>query len=311
MTMQRRPFGRTGLTVSPLGFGAAPVGLLKIEQGRIATILNQLLDAGVNLIDTAANYAGSEEAIGKAISHRRKEFVLVSKCGQEFADLPGKAWSAEVITATINRSLKRLKTDRLDVMLLHSCDLETFQRGEALGALVKAREAGKIRFAGYSGDNEAVAAAAAHPEVAVVETSINITDQANIDGLLPLARKHNVGVIAKRPVANVAWKPLESQPGFYKDYAKSYHERFKAMGLKLEDLGLNPPASDCLEVALRFTLSMDGVHTAIIGTTNPENAKRNVEVAEMPPLSTETIRKIREAFAAAEKKSGEKWPGLI
>jgi aryl-alcohol dehydrogenase-like predicted oxidoreductase len=309
MTMQRRPFGRTGLTVSPLGFGAAPVGLLNIEQGRIARILNQLLDDGVNLIDTAANYAGSEEAIGKAISHRRDEFVLVSKCGQEFPDLSGKAWSAEVITATIDRSLKRLKTDRLDVMLLHSCDLEILQRGEALGALVKAREAGKIRFAGYSGDNEAVAAAAAHPEVAVIETSINITDQANIEGVLPLARKHKVGVIAKRPVANVAWKPLASQPGFYKDYAKSYHERFKAMGLKLEDLALDTDA-DWLEVALRFTLSQDGVHTAIIGTTNPDNAKRNVEVAAMPPLPPVAVRKIREAFVPAEKKSTEKWPGL-
>jgi aryl-alcohol dehydrogenase-like predicted oxidoreductase len=283
-TMQKRPFGRTGLLVSPVGLGAAPIGLLNTDQDRIGKLLNLLLDSGVNFIDTAANYAGSEEAIGKAVSHRRDEFVLISKCGQEFPDLPGRMWSRELITATIDRSLKRLKTDRIDAVLLHSCDMETLQKGEALEALVAARQAGKIRFAGYSGDNEVAATAAAHPEVAVVETSINITDQANIDVVLPVAAQHNVGVIAKRPIANAAWKLLSDQPGFYQNYAKPYHDRLKAMDLHLEDLSLEPVPSDWLEVALRFTLSIEGVHAAIVGTTSPDNAKRNIEIAAMPPL---------------------------
>ncbi len=302
----KRTLGRTGLDVSVLGFGAAPIGLLETEQQQITTILNELLDEGVNLIDTAASYAGSEEAIGKAVSHRRDEYVLVAKCGQEFDGLPGEEWSEEVILATVDRALKRLQTDCLDVMLLHSCSLEIFELGEALGALVKAREAGKIRFAGYSGDNEAVAVAAAHPDVAVVETSINITDQANIHGLLPVARQNNVGVIAKRPIANAAWKELSEQPGFYSDYAKTYHERFKAMGLTLEDLGVEGD-EDWASVALRYTLSQPGVHTAIIGTTNPANARRNLEAAHGGPLSDEALQKIGDAFARAEKESGEKW----
>lgn len=302
----KRTLGRTGLEVSTLGFGAAPIGLLETEQQRVAGILNTLLDEGVNLIDTAASYAGSEEAIGKAVGHRRDEYVLVSKCGQEFDDLPGEKWSEQVILATVDRALKRLQTDYLDVMLLHSCSLATFQRGEAIGALAKAREAGKIRFAGYSGDNEAVAVAAQHPEVAVVETSINITDQANISGLLPVARQNNVGVIAKRPIANAAWKALSDQPGFYSDYAKTYHERFKAMGLTLEDLGVGGD-EDWASVALRFTLSQPGVHTAIIGTTNPDNARRNIEAAGRGPLPDEALQKITEAYARAEKESGKNW----
>lgn len=302
----KRTLGRTGFEVSTLGFGAAPIGLLETEQQQIAVILNGLLDEGVNLIDTAASYAGSEEAIGKAVAHRRDEYVLVSKCGQEFDDLPGEKWSEQLILATVDRALKRLQTDYLDVMLLHSCSLETFQRGEAIGALAKAREAGKIRFAGYSGDNEAVNVAAAHPEVAVVETSINITDQANIHGLLPVARQNNVGVIAKRPIANAAWKSLSDQPGFYSDYAKTYHERFKAMGLTLEDLGVDGD-EDWASVALRFTLSQPGVHTAIIGTTNPDNARRNIEAAGRGPLSDEALRRIAEAFTKAEKESSEAW----
>src|SRR3954452_14270988 len=163
--MNKVNFGRTGLQVSALGFGAAPIGYLKTDQDRIATILNLLLDQGVNLIDTAASYKGSEEAIGASIGGRRDEYVLVSKCGSEVPQAKGKAWSAELVTNTVDVSLKRLRTDRLDVMLLHSCDLQTLQKGEALRALVKAREAGKIRFAGYSGDNETAAWAAAQADI--------------------------------------------------------------------------------------------------------------------------------------------------
>lgn len=305
--MKQVAFGKTGLSVSVLGFGAAPVGLLKTEQERVASLLNMLLDEGVNLIDTAAGYAGSEEAIGKAVAHRRDEYVLVSKCGQSFEDLPGAAWSPEVITATIDRALKRLQTDHLDVMLLHSCGMDVLQKGEALGALAKAREAGKIRFAGYSGDNENVADAATLPDVAVVETSVNFVDQANIEGFLPLALERGIGVIAKRPVANAAWKSLDEQPGFYRDYAKTYHERFQQMGLRLEDLGLGDEVTDWSQVALRFTLSQAGVSTAIIGTTNSDNARRNIETANQGALPTEALQKINAAYQEAQQKSGETW----
>lgn len=305
--MQKSTFGKTGLSVSELGFGAAPVGLLQVEQERISTLVHMLLYSGVNLIDTAAAYAGSEEALGKAVSHRRDEYILVSKCGQKFDDLPGDAWTPEVITATVERALRRLQTDHLDVMLLHSCPLDVLQKGDALGALVKARDDGKIRFAGYSGDNEAVAYAATLPDVAVVETSINFVDQTNIEGLLPVARENNVGVIAKRPIANAAWKSLDEQPGMYKDYAKTYHERFNAMGLKIEDLALGNDVTDWADVALRFTLSQPGVSTAIIGTTNTDNARRNIEAINKGPLTAEAVRILTDAYYHAESLGGESW----
>jgi aryl-alcohol dehydrogenase-like predicted oxidoreductase len=115
--MEKRRFGKTGHDISVLGFGGAPIGFLETEQQRVARILNILLDEGVNLIDTAAAYHGSEEAIGKAVSHRRSEYVLVSKCGE-----PGTpesdAWKPASLTQTVDRALSRLKTDHLDVMLL-------------------------------------------------------------------------------------------------------------------------------------------------------------------------------------------------
>jgi aryl-alcohol dehydrogenase-like predicted oxidoreductase len=307
--MQKRTFGRTGLSVSPLGFGGAPIGFLNTDRERSAQILNYLLDHGVNLIDTAASYQGSEELIGETIGHRRDEFVLVSKCGQKFPDLGGEEWSPQVIAQTVDRSLRRLRTDRLDVMLIHSCGLEVLQRGEVVSALAKARDAGKIGFAGYSGDNEAGAYAATFPDIAVIETSINITDQANIGRVLPAAKQHNIGVIAKRPIANAAWKAIDQQPGMYQNYAKSYTERLQQMNLTPDQLGFSgQPETTWPEIALRFTLSFPEVHTAIIGTTNPENARRNIEYADKGSLPAETVAKIRAAFQHADPVGA--WAGL-
>jgi len=307
--LQRLRFGRTELVVSRLGFGGAPIGVLKTDRERVSTMLNLMLDSGINLIDTAAIYKGSEAAIGETISHRRDEFVLVSKCGHALDDTPGEAWSPELITATVDRALKNLRTDRLDVMLLHSCDLETLQRGDGIEALVRAREAGKIRHVGYSGDNEAAAWAVQQPDIEVLQTSVNIADQANIDDVLPKAVTNDVGVMAKRPIANAAWKDLADQPGSYAEYAKSYTERLRAMAISPADLGFDgDPAEAWPELALRFTLSHPSVHVAIIGTTNPDNARSNIAAAARGALEQDAVDRIRDAFATA--RSGADWPGL-
>lgn len=299
--MTKRTFGKTGFKVTPLGFGSAPAAYLKPERERAVALLNTILDAGINLLDTAAAYPGSEAFLGESIMHRRSEFILVSKCGQAQDDLPGEAWSRQLILATVDRALQRLRTDAIDVMLLHSCDLETLKKGEALAALVEARKAGKIRFAGYSGDNETAAYAAEQPEVAVVETSINIADQRNIDVVLPVCARHNVGVLAKRPIANAAWKEIGQQRGMYQNYARTYTERLAKMDLSPAGVGLKGNGPQAWpELALRFTLSFPQVHCAIIGTTNPDNAKANIEMARRGPLAEPAIDKVRAAFRAAD-----------
>jgi len=309
--METRTLGRSGLDVSVLGFGGAPIGVLNTEQARVETLLNLALDQGLNVIDTAAGYSGSEAAIGRAIGQRRDQFVLISKCGQMFDDLDGAAWSAQLISQTVDRALRRLKTDHLDVMLLHTCDLQTLQQGPALEALIDARAAGKIRHVGYSGDNDAGIYAAQHPEVSVIETSVNICDQANIDSVLPLAVEHDVGIIAKRPIANAAWKTLSDQPGFYATYAATYTERLAQMGVDLSDLGFEGDPRDVWpEIALRFTLSQPGVHTAIIGTTNPAHLEANIQAAGKGPLPAGNVDRLRAAFRRAEAAAAENWSGL-
>ena len=309
--METRTFGKTGLEVSVLGFGGAPVGFLETDQRQVTDILNTLLDRGVNLIDTAAGYPDSEAAIGKAVGHRREEFVLVSKCGQAFEDIDGDAWSARAIGQTVDRALRRLRTDHLDAMLLHSCDLETLRNGEAVGALVKARDAGKIRFAGYSGDNEAAAFAAGLDDMAVIETSVNMCDQANIDSVLQVTRARDIGVIAKRPIANAAWKDASQRQGIYVDYAKTYAERLADMAIAPRDLGFAAAAAAAWpELALRFTLSQPGVASAIVGTTKVSHIQRNIDAVSKGALPEDLVTRIREAFRRAESAAGETWPGL-
>jgi aryl-alcohol dehydrogenase-like predicted oxidoreductase len=209
----------------------------------------------------------------------------------------------------VDRSLRRLGTDHLDVMLLHSCDLEVLRQGEALGALARAREAGKIRFAGYSGDNEAATFAVGLAGVDVIMCSASICDQVNLEGVLPAAAVAGTAVIAKRSVANAAWKPLEAQSGLYRDYAKAYAERFRAMDLKPRDLGF-PGAEAWMEIALRFTLAESRVHVLSIGTTSPANAEANLAMLEAGPLPAAAVAKIRQAFREARSRSGGPWPAL-
>jgi aryl-alcohol dehydrogenase-like predicted oxidoreductase len=294
--MKYTAFGHTGLKVSRLAFGAGPIGYLDSSQEQVGQVLNLLLDRGVNVIDTAAAYLGSEELIRKAVGHRRDDYILVSKCGRR-------------VTETVDRSLRRLGTDRLDVMLLHSCKLEVLRQGEALGALLRAKEAGKIRFAGYSGDNEAATFAVGLPGVDVLMCSASICDQVNLEGALPAAVRAGTAVIAKRSVANGAWKPAEDQMGVYRDYAKPYAERFREMALEPLELGFKSPG-DWMEIALRFTLAQPGVQVLSVGTTRAANAEANLRLLEAGPLPADAVARIRAAFSEARERSGGPWPGL-
>lgn len=307
----QQPFGRTGLVVGPVGFGAAPVGVLDRDVEETRRVLDTLLDHGVNLIDTSACYRGSEDLLGAALDGRRDRVVLVTKCGHAFDGARAAEWTPEIVHESVLRSLRRLRTDVLDVVLLHSCPTDLLQEGSLIDALVAERDAGRIRFAGYSGDNDAAAFAADHPQIAVVETSVNLVDQANLDGVVPKATGRGIGVIAKRPLANAAWKRLEEQPGMYGTYARPYAERLAATGLDPAALGFDGrPEEVWPEIALRFVLSWPGVHTAIVGTTNPANARSNLAAAEKGPLPAEVLDRIRDAFRRGAADSDDGWPGL-
>jgi hypothetical protein len=303
--MNKNAFGKTGLEVTPIGFGGAEVGNSVSDTDKARELVHAVLDAGINLIDTAACYGDSESKIGEVASDRRDEFILVSKCGHPREDLPGESWSSELITASVDRSLKRLKTDHLDVVLLHSCDADQLASRDTVDALVRCKNAGKTRFIGYSGDADAAERAVGMDVFDVLETSVNVVDQQAIDRYLPTARSQRMGVIAKRPIANGAWRGLDKLHGFYKDYARPYAERIGAMGLTPETVGFD---GSWIELALRFTLHQTAVSTAIVGSTNPDHIRKDVEVANDGPLPDEVVQALRDLWARHDDGS---WVGQI
>ncbi len=281
--MIKTRFGKTGFNVTPLGLGAAEIGYLKPQRDQAAAILNLLLDEGVNVIDTAAGYETSEEIIGESISHRRSQFVLISKCGYREGDLKGEDWTAPLIAQAIERSLRRLKTDALDVMLLHTCTEDHLRKGEALGALVTAKRAGKVRFIGYSGDNQPAALAAAMPEVDVIETSVNIADQANIDLVLPVARKHDVGVLASRPRRQRRLEKNRRPARLLRKIRRRLQSAAPRENEAQSRRAWESPTAPELawpELALRFAISQAGVHSR--HHRHRQHAKIPAEISNSP-----------------------------
>ena len=305
-------FGTTELAVSRLGFGASPIGALETPRKQVGRLLDMLLARGVNLIDTAACY-GSEAILGELLEDRRDDVVLVTKAGFD-PDRGEHVFTPDGIAASLERSLKALRTDHVDVVLLHSCDLDVLEAGEAIDALVAARKAGKTRFVGYSGDNEEAAFAARDPRIEVLEMSINLCDQHNLEHVLPLARERDLAVIAKRPIANAAWRERDQQPGFYKEYAAEYMRRFRLMqaaGLSPGSLGYSGHDEvEWPEIALKFALAQPGVHVAITGSTSTVHTEINIEAAAKNDLRDEAERKIRAAYAAAQEADGGRWRSM-
>lgn len=302
--LERRKFGATDLTVTVLGFGGAEIGYQKVDQAIVDRLLNAALDAGLNVIDTAECYAGSEEAIGKAVASRRKDFHLFTKVGHMEAGDAG--WSAASIEKSIERSLQRLKTDHLDLVQLHSCSRELLEKGECIVALEKAKKAGKTRYIGYSGDSTAALYAVESGRFDTLQTSVSIADQECLELTLPKAKERNMGVIAKRPIANAVWRhDAEPTDG----YVVEYWKRLQALKYDFtQGEARNATGPDgAAGVALRFTLAVPGLHVAIVGTTKPERWKQNADMLRAGgPLAAERIQAIR---ARWKEVAGAGWTG--
>lgn len=282
--MEKRKLGKTGMDVSVLGFGGAEIGFRNVEAGTVGQLLNRALDAGLNVIDTAASYAGSESLIGQTVGNRRKDYYLFTKCGQG-KDFGTPDWSPETIEKSIDRSLQRLKTDVLDLVQLHTCSEEVLRQGDAIAALQKARDAGKTRYIGYSGDGQKALYAVTCGAFDTLQTSVNIADQECITLTLPEAVKNEMGVIAKRPVANVAW--MFDEESSQNAYHFTYLKRLQELAYPF----LTGP--DAFATALRFTLTAPGVCTMIVGTTKPDRWQQNAEIVNLGPLPPEEYNAIR------------------
>jgi aryl-alcohol dehydrogenase-like predicted oxidoreductase len=299
-TMERRKLGRTDIVASVLGFGGSEIGYQSVSARTVERLLGSALDAGLNVIDTAECYDDSEKLIGKAIGVRRREVRLFTKCGHA-GGWSSADWRRAPLLAGIERSLRRLATDYVDLIQLHSCSLAELRKGEAIEALEQARERGWARYIGYSGDGEAARYAVECGRFDTLQTSVSIADQESIERTLPLAIERHMGVIAKRPLANVAWS-YEKKPS--EPYYRTYWSRLR----KLDYPFLKSASDTAVGTALRFTLSVPGVHTAIVGTTKPERWQANAALLRDGALPSAEFERIRARWREVAAPS---WDGQV
>jgi aryl-alcohol dehydrogenase-like predicted oxidoreductase len=286
------------MEVSILGFGGSEIGYQRVSGRTVERLLGGALDAGLNVIDTAECYGDSEALIGRALARRRTQVRLFTKCGHAGGWGRGD-WRPASLLTSIERSLRRLATDHLDLIQLHSCTLAQLRKGEVIAALERARERGWARYVGYSGDGAAARYAVECGRFDTLQTSVSLADQEAIDLTLPLARERGLGVIAKRPLANVAWrharKPAEP-------YYQDYWARLRALDYDFLR------GDRAVATALRFTLAVPGVHTAIVGTTKPDRWQTNAALLAAGGLPPAEFARIRARWRQVAAPS---WEGQV
>ncbi len=288
--METRQLGRTDMRVAVLGFGGAGIGAARTSADRVARLLGEALDAGLNVIDTAECYLDGEELIGRAIAGRRGEYYLFTKCG--YPERPGVGdWRPESLLASIGRSLRRLRTDRVDLAQLHGGSEDELREGDVIAALHEARRKGYTRYIGDSGDGPAARYAIACGAFDALQASVSIADQGTVDTTIPLAYERGLGIIARRPIAGAAWRHDERPEDAY---LRPYWDRLQRLDYEF----LREDARTAAAVALRFTLSVPGVDTAIVGTARPGRIGENAGLVAAGPLHDRDYEAIRARWRA-------------
>jgi len=294
--MERRTLGRTGLSVTRIGFGAMEIRGPRIWSGRPVTdqqaerILNAVLDAGINLIDTSPDYGRSEEYIGRFISSRRSEYFIATKCGCTVVnagdhDETPHVWTGENLLRNIEESLRRMKTDHVDILQLHNPAVEMVERGKLVDALQEIQRAGHTRFISIS---TTLPALPTYLEMGVFDTfqiPYSATERTH-EEWISRVRQAGVGTIIRGGVARGA-------VAGDREAGRSWDTWQEA---KLDQIldGMNR-----MEFMLRFTLSQQRIDTIIVGTLSPEHLAENLAAAERGPLPEELYGEAKRRLSAA------------
>ena len=297
-------FGRTRIEVTRLGFGAMELagfhGPVRPEDAD--ALLHRVLDAGINFIDTSPDYGSSEELIGRGVAQRRDEFFLASKCGcpvsvpQETREgRPVHVFTPENVRAGVEQSLRRMRTDHLDLVQFHaSPSRQVLEEHDALGTLGRLREEGKIRFLGMSGTLPNLED---HIEMGVFDAfqiPYSALERAH-EGVIGRAAQSGAGTIIRGGVARGAPDhDPEAAPDFWRDSMRQRRDLWESAGL--EDLldGLSR-----MDFLLRYTLSHPDVHTIIVGTRNPDHLRDNLAAASQGPLSKDVYEEANRRLSRA------------
>jgi aryl-alcohol dehydrogenase-like predicted oxidoreductase len=295
--LTKRYIPRMDTEVTFLGFGALEIGRnwgLGDDQARpeeevAGQVLNTVLDLGINLIDTASAYHRSEERIGKYVSGRRNEYVLATKCGEHSSEpTTYYDFSYEGVSQSIDRSLKLLNTDVIDLIQIHfGPDSEgTLDRGETLRAMKDAQKAGKVRYLGASIDGDLAKRCIMMGDFDVMQMGYNLFHQANAENIR-LCKERGMGVLIRSGLGNGLLTPRVAA----NLDRLGEHDRVKAEKL----LKLVEGDTELLTaLGLHFLYENDGISSVIVGTKKPENVKKNFELLgiELPAGLLEKAKEI-------------------
>jgi aryl-alcohol dehydrogenase-like predicted oxidoreductase len=304
MTIARRRLGRTGADVTILGYGAmelrgVPRGPAVADEDA-GRILNAVLDGGINLIDTSVDYGRSEELIGRYIGHRRDEYFLASKCGcllDPPADSPPPYphdYRPENVRADVEQSLRRLGTDRLDLVQVHmSPSRAQLEADQTVPTLQDLQQEGKVRFIGMSGILPHLPDHIAMGVFDVFQIPYSGLQREHED-LISAAARAGAGTLIRggaargAPAADKNWRrgPIGLAEG-------EGQRRWESA--RLGDLldGMTP-----MEFTLRFTLSHPDLSSTIVGTASPEHLAGNLAVAQQGPLPDDVYAEARRRLQA-------------
>ncbi|MCZ6677444.1 MAG: aldo/keto reductase [Candidatus Poribacteria bacterium] len=298
--------GRTGLEVTRLGYGAMEIRTefagnenRPLSEDQAETILNAVLDSGINYIDTADCYGRSEEFIGRFISHRRDEYYLATKCGchpdhgQKHKGWVGKIWTKENIHRGVDESLRRLKTDYIDVMQFHGATVEDCEKGNVIEALQEAQAQGKLRWIGTSSALEHKPTFLQWGSFDVFQLGYSALDRTAED-FITEAAEAGTGTVIRGGVA-------QGEPGEGRGNSDNWQKAFDAA--KLDEL--REEGESRTGFVLRFTLSHPHVHTTIVGTRNPDHLRENARTAQRGALAPDVYAEAKRRLDAVGLKPAE------
>jgi aryl-alcohol dehydrogenase-like predicted oxidoreductase len=297
-----RTLGRTGLEVTTLGYGAMSLDSRfgrTVSQAEANEVLNALLDAGVNFIDTSPDYGPSEEMVGRAVAGRRNEYVLATKCGCPVQVEPGQqghVYTPANITAAVEQSLRRLQTDHLDIVQFHgSPSRAALEEHGAVEVLKDLQRAGKVRFIGMSGTLPNLPAQIDLGAFDVFQIPYSALQREH-EALIASARASGAGTVIRGGVARGA--PSEEKAWDIRRLPEVAEERPRTLWetAALDDL---LDGASRMEFMLRFTLSHPDLDTTIVGTANPEHLRQNLDAARKGPLATDVMAEARRRLDAA------------
>jgi aryl-alcohol dehydrogenase-like predicted oxidoreductase len=290
--------------------------------------LNRAVDLGVNFLDTADVYGDgrSEKLIGGLLKDRPNDEILVAtKAGRRLDPHVPEGYDYDKLSAFVERSLKNLGIDALDLLQLHCPPTEVYRQNSTFEALDRLQEAGKVRNYGVSVEKvEEARMALDYPNVKSVQIIFNIFRQKPAEKFFPLAEERNVGILARVPLASgLLSGKMRSDRAFTEDDHRNFNREGQAFDrgetfsgvnfetglLAAEELKeLVPEGNTLAQFALRWILMHHAVSCAIPGGKNPAQVEDNVAAAEMPPLSQEVMQRAREIYEShVREEVHHKW----